>query len=160
MGVEIERKFLVLDDSWRTDVTSSMRLRQGYLTADEDLSIRVRLADDAATLTVKKRISDARRFEFEYEIPAEDAHVLLDHVCGRRLIEKTRHRLDHAGTIWEIDVFEGVNEGLVVAEVELDHEKRLFKKPPWAGKEVTDDSRYYNASLVSRPFRDWPGSDS
>lgn len=160
MSVEIERKFLVLDDSWRNDVTSSMRLRQGYLAADEDLSIRVRLAGDTATLTIKKRINDARRLEFEYEIPAEDAHALLDRVCRRLLIEKTRHILDHGGATWEIDVFEGDNGGLVVAEVELDHESRLLEKPTWAGKEVTGDSRYYNASLVSRPFRDWSGSDS
>ena len=117
--------------------------------------MRVRLAGDKARLTIKKRVKGATRLEFEYEIPVDEASSLIDNVCVGPVVEKTRHILKHDGLIWEIDVFTGDNEGLVVAEVELGSEDQSFDLPVWAGKEVTHDSRYYNASLVAHPFKKW-----
>ena len=158
MGIEIERKFLVANDAWRAQVKSSTVMRQGYLSTGNGRSVRVRLAGERAVLTIKKRVGDATRLEFEYDIPADDAVVLLDQVCQRPLVEKTRHVLEFDGMTWEVDVFEGENEGLVLAEVELENETSSLSVPAWAGEEVTNDSRYYNANLVTSPFKDWSGT--
>ncbi len=155
LGIEIERKFLIENESWRAEVVSSKDIRQGYLSTGQGRSVRVRLVGDLAKLTVKKRVKGATRLEFEYDIPAKDAEVLLDDVCDRPLIEKTRHIVERQGLTWEIDEFNGDNEGLIIAEVELEREDQPFEKPIWAGSEVTDDLRYYNASLVSYPYNVW-----
>lgn len=150
---EIERKFLVQGDQWRTDQPRT--LRQGYLCLDPERTVRVRLDDGAGTLTIKGKSCGAARAEFEYPIPADDAQHLLDTLCLRPLIEKHRHVVQHADKRWEIDEFFGDNEGLVVAEIELSDEQEAFDKPDWAGEEVTSDARYFNANLIRHPYREW-----
>jgi len=153
MGVEIERKFLVEGDRWRPSVAGVL-YRQGYLNTTKERVVRVRVAGSRAVLTIKGASDGPSRPEFEYEIPLDDARQLLD-LCELPLIEKTRYSIDHEGTIWEVDEFHGPNEGLVIAECELDFEGQEFAKPAWVGREVTDDPRYFNANLVARPFGDW-----
>jgi adenylate cyclase len=157
MGVEIERKFLVRSDAWRNSA-SGTRYRQGYLCSRPGCSVRVRLGGDAAWLTVKGETTGMTRPEFEYPVPLSDADGLLA-LCLQPLIEKVRYRLDFAGLVWEIDEFAGANAGLVVAEVELQHADQAVELPPWAGREVTGDPRYYNANLQTHPFRQWPERD-
>jgi adenylate cyclase len=152
MGVEIERKFLVLNDSWQN--VSGVLYRQGYLNRDKTRTVRVRIAGDAAFLTVKGVSVGATRAEYEYPIPLADAQGLLA-LCDGPLVEKTRYRVTHEGTLWEIDVFAGDNAGLVVAEVELAHEDQPFARPAWLGEEVTHDARYFNSNLATQPFSRW-----
>jgi CYTH domain-containing protein len=154
VGTEIERKFLVTDDTWRRQATSTS-FRQGYLSTVKERTVRVRAAGDEGTLTIKGITVGASRTEFEYPIPVEDAHVMLDELCEQPIIEKTRHVVDVDGTTWEIDEFAGVNEGLVVAEVELDSPDEQFTSPDWLGDEVTDDPRYFNANLIAHPYSKW-----
>ena len=153
MGKEIERKFLVVDEQWRA--ADGTKYRQGYLSTDKERTVRVRIAGNKAMLTIKGITQGASRAEYEYEIPVEDAEELLD-LCQRPIIEKWRHEIEHAGMTWEVDEFFGDNQGLVLAEVELDSPDEAFDLPPWVGKEVTDDPRYFNANLVHHPFRNWP----
>jgi CYTH domain-containing protein len=153
MGIEIERKFLVADRSI-LDGRIGVPYRQGYLSADPARTVRVRRAGDHAYLTIKGISQGASRAEFEYPIPVDDAEALLA-LCEGRIIDKVRYRVGHAGLTWEIDVFAGDNEGLVVAEVEIPDVETVVDIPTWAGDEVTHDPRYFNSSLVSRPFRDW-----
>lgn len=155
MPPEIERKFLVEDESWRDHCRDSMRIRQGYLAASAKASVRVRVSGDRAWLNIKGATVGISRAEFDYEIPALDAERLMDTLCARPLIEKTRYFVDHGGHRWEIDVFEGDNAGLIVAEIELASEDEPFELPPWAGEEVSQDSRYYNAALVNLPYSRW-----
>jgi adenylate cyclase len=150
MAVEIERKFLVRDDTWK-DCTPGVRIAQGYLSLDPARSVRVRLAGESAWLTVKGAASGIHRAEFEYPIPVDDARALL-RMCLPSVIDKTRHRIHYGGHLWEIDVFHGANEGLVLAEVELACESIMPDLPPWAGAEVSTDLRYYNSSLAMTPF--------
>ena len=156
MGLEIERKFLVHDPSVVAGLVGTV-IRQGYLSVDPDRTVRVRVADRRASVTIKGPSSEsgASRAEFEYEIPTEDAAELLDRLALRPLIEKTRYRVTAGRLVWEIDVFEGANEGLVMAEVEVPSEATAVVLPGWAGEEVTGDPRYYNASLVDHPYREW-----
>lgn len=153
MAAEIERKFLVRDSSWN-DGSPGVRIAQGYLSLDPARSVRVRLAGDEAWLTIKGRTEGITRAEFEYPIPVDDARVLLE-ICLPSVIDKTRHRIPHGGHVWEVDVFHGANEGLVLAEVELADESVAIEPPPWAGAEVSSDFRYYNTSLAARPFGAW-----
>ena len=153
MGTEIERKVLVRDPSVLVGSTGT-RYQQGYLSTDPRRTVRVRRAGDRAYLTIKGLSEGATRAEFEYEIPPADAERLLLLREGP-LIEKTRHRIDHDGTTWEIDVFDGENAGLVLAEVEVESEDTPVSIPAWSGEEVTADPRYYNVNLVSHPFRAW-----
>jgi adenylate cyclase len=155
MSYEIERKFLVTGDGWRVDADAGERLRQGYLAGGSWGSVRVRLSGASAHLNIKGATVGATRREFEYAIPAADAEVILDELCSGPLIEKTRYRVRHAGHLWELDVFAGDNQGLVVAEIELDAADEAFESPAWLGEEVTDDPRYYNVSLVEHPFNRW-----
>lgn len=156
MPVEIERKYLVRDDGWRAEVTGSSSLRQGYLSTAPERTVRVRLVDGrTGYLTIKgKRVGDARP-EYEYEIPADDAAFLLDHLCLRPLIEKERHRLGRTPGDWTVDVFTGDNEGLVLAEVELPGGIAAPPAPDWAGTDVTEDDRYANSYLQDHPYRSW-----
>ncbi len=155
MASEIERKFLVKSDAWRAEVVESMRIRQGYIVGSQLASVRVRLSGDRAWLNLKSATVGVSRGEFDYEIPAADGRALLETLCSKPLIEKTRFFVNHAGHRWEIDVFEGDNAGLVVAEVELQSEDEPVELPPWAGDEVSSDERYYNAVLAQRPYRLW-----
>jgi adenylate cyclase len=154
MPTEIERKFLVADATVVGGATGT-RIRQGYLSTDVDRTVRVRRAGQRAFVTIKGRSQGAARAEFEYEIPPDEADQLLDRLCLRPLVEKTRFQVDHRGHIWEVDVFDAANVGLVIAEIELSREDEPFERPPWVGAEVTADARYYNANLVARPFTTW-----
>lgn len=154
MGVEIERKFLLAGDDWRA-LGTPVLFRQGYLSLDPDRTVRVRVEGDQGRLTIKGRSSGATRGEWEYPIPLADANDLLARLCQQPLIEKYRRRIDFAGNTWEVDEFLGANQGLVVAEIELDSEDQAFDKPDWIGAEVTDDKRYYNSSLIKQPFSAW-----
>lgn len=156
MNVEIERKFLVKDDGWRREVVDSADLRQGYLANTQSSSVRVRVAGSAGWLSVKSMRAGCSREEFEYAIPPADALALLAGFTEGPQVEKTRHRVPVGGHEFEIDEFHGANQGLVVAEVELDDPEEEFPRPRWLGDEVTDDARYYNFRLASEPFRDWP----
>ena len=152
MATEIERKFLVQGTRWRNE--AGTRIKQGYLNRDKSRTVRVRVRGDQAFLTVKGLTQGASRPEFEYEIPLADAEELLKLSDGP-LIEKTRYVVIHDGSKWEVDEFHGDNSDLVVAEIELRSKGQQFSRPPWLGREVTDDDRYYNSSLASYPYRDW-----
>ncbi|MEM8606584.1 MAG: CYTH domain-containing protein [Myxococcota bacterium] len=154
MGQEIERKFLLSGDDWKAGATST-RFRQGFLSTEPERAVRVRLAGESGTLTIKGKTEGATRLEFEYSIPRDDAAHLLDALCLRPLIEKVRYLVPVGPHTWEIDVFEGDNAGLVVAEIELASEDEAFERPPWIGEEVTHDPRYFNANLVQHPYRLW-----
>lgn len=151
MAQEIERKFLTRNGSWRGEARASERLRQGYLVAEPERSVRVRVADDRAELAVKGETRGATRSEYEFPIPRDDAEQILERLCLRPLIEKLRHHVDHAGHAWVVDEFLGEHAGLVVAEIELGSESEPFERPGWLGEEVTEDPRYYNANLVRNP---------
>lgn len=155
MATEIERKFLIVNDSWRNSVYRSEHLCQGYLVSDGCRSVRVRIADNRAYLNIKSATLGVSRSEYEYSIPVEDAREILDNLCRKPLLKKTRHYLRHGTHTWEIDVFEGDNAGLIVAEVELSHPDERFLKPAWAGEDVSHERRYYNACLVEHPYKDW-----
>ena len=154
MGKEIERKFLVKDDTWRGQ-DAGKRYRQGYLSTVKERTVRVRTVGDKAYLTIKGITVGASRPEYEYEIPVADANEILDQLCERPQIEKTRYRIQHDGLVWEIDEFEGDNCGLITAEVELKDEHQFVALPVWVGEEVTGDPRYFNANLVAKPFTTW-----
>lgn len=160
MGTEIERKFLVADDSWRAQADEGASYRQGYLSsfAPESgvkASIRVRIQGDKAFLNIKSATLGIGRLEYEYPVPVSDAQEMLDNLCVGAVVTKTRYHLRVGQHVWEIDVFEDDNEGLVVAEIELGDEKEDFPRPDWLGKEVSDDKRYYNVCLAQHPFKDW-----
>ena len=154
MGREIERKFLVIGDGWREGAVGRL-YRQGYLSADPLRTVRVRSDGRSGFLTVKGPNRGAARDEYEYEIPLADAEEMLDRLRTGPLVEKTRYLVPHAGLVWEVDVFEGENRGLVVAEVELEGEDQPVQLPSWIGREVTGDERYYNVNLANNPFRSW-----
>jgi adenylate cyclase len=153
MAKEIERKYLVGGEAWKA-LGSGVFYRQGYLNSHRERVVRVRTMDGKAALTVKGVAVGATRLEFEYEIPFADAEQMLE-LCEQPLIEKTRYRIDNAGLTWEIDEFHGANEGLVVAECELESEDQQIDKPDWVGEDVTGDPRYFNSNLVSNPFDSW-----
>lgn len=154
MSVEIERKFLVRGSGYKT-LGQSVAIRQGYLSTNPDRVVRVRIEDNEATLTIKGRTNGITRGEWEYAIPLADADQLLNDLCERPLIEKTRTRILYEGMTWEVDEFFGDNLGLVVAEIELHSEEQAFAKPEWIAEEVTDDARYFNANLLRHPFSAW-----
>lgn len=155
MPIEIERKFLVHNENWRKSADGGVRFRQGYLIGGIQASVRVRIEGDHANLNIKGATLGVRRLEFQYPIPLDEANQLLDTLCEKPLIEKTRYTLRHGAHLWEIDLFEGDNAGLVVAEIELADEHEPFERPEWLGEEVSDDPRYYNVSLVKHPYREW-----
>lgn len=153
MPQEIERKFLVRGEGWR-GLGPAVEYAQGYLCRQPERTVRVRIAGDKAVLTIKGVNQGVRRAEFEYSIPLEEARELLE-LCEKPLIQKTRTSVQFEGKIWEIDEFQGENAGLVVAEVELDHEDEIIDHPPWVGAEVSDDPRYYNSNLIAHPYQAW-----
>ena len=155
MALEIERKFLVEGD-FMSEVTSSSRIVQGYLASSPSASVRVRIYGEKGYMTVKGRISQSgmSRFEWEKQIPVDEALSLLM-LCGGGVIDKVRHIVPFAGHDFEVDVFRGANEGLVLAEVELSCEDEAFEKPSWLGQEVTGDMRYHNSMLLKHPYINW-----
>jgi adenylate cyclase len=155
MAVEIEHKFLLANTDWRAEVTHSIDYRQGYLSSQPTSSIRVRVSDNHAWLNIKSATIGTHRHEYEYEIPLSDANQILDELCKKPLVEKTRHFVEHDGHIWEIDEFYGANQGLIVAELELSEIGEAFVKPAWLGVEVTHDMRYYNNNLSNHPYTTW-----
>lgn len=160
MAIEIERKFLVINDAWRTAADAGIRLRQGYLSrvtgADAvRSSVRVRTDGARAFLNIKSATLGIRRQEYEYPIPLADAEALLADLCVGAVVEKTRYHVAMGAHVWEIDVFAGDNAGLVVAEIELGDEAEPFQRPDWLGEEVSDDPRYYNVCLADRPYSRW-----
>jgi adenylate cyclase len=154
MGKEIERKFLVKGDAWR-DQAKGTSYRQGYLNSIKERTVRIRTINDRAFLTVKGLTVGATRAEYEYEIPLADCNAMLDALAEKPIIEKTRYKVPFAGLTWEIDEFSGDNAGLIVAEVELESEGQAFRKPEWAGEEVTADPRYFNSNLIKHPSTRW-----
>ncbi len=159
MAIEIERKFLVHTDRWQPDPSRGSRYRQGYLSIEADLVVRVRTVGARGFLTVKGGTSGITRLEFEYPIPLDDANTMLDRLCPAPLIEKIRYRIPDGAFVWEVDVFEGENAGLVLAEVELPSADAVVTPPPWVGEEVSEDPRYYNAYLARHPFKQWREGD-
>ncbi|HHH38215.1 MAG TPA: CYTH domain-containing protein [Sedimenticola sp.] len=155
MANEIERKYLVKNDGWREHVLSRQRMKQGYLASGERATVRVRIAGDRAWLTIKGATRGISRSEFEYPIPVADAEQLLSEMVEQPYIDKTRYRVQEGPHTWEVDVFEGENRGLVLAELELGSEDEPFDLPAWAGEEVSADPRYYNARLARHPYRSW-----
>jgi len=161
MPLEIERKFLVSSDSWRAAACAVIPMAQGYIndvaamdSGAQKASVRVRIQGEEAYLNIKSRELGHTRQEFEYPVPVSEARELLG-LCVGGLIDKRRHLVKHEGLVWEVDEFLGDNAGLVVAEVELESADQVFAKPDWAGAEVTDELRYYNLALASKPFSQW-----
>lgn len=155
MPTEIERKYLVTGDSWRQDAGAGVAIVQGYLGSNEKSSIRIRIDGESAHLNIKSRTIAIQRSEFDYPIPVDEATELLQKLCDQPLIKKNRYPVQYQGHLWEVDVFAGDNAGLIVAEIELSAPEQSFKLPAWAGREVSDDPRYYNTCLVSHPYKDW-----
>lgn len=154
MPKEIERKYLLKNNDWKTEVDAGLVLKQGYLNTDPERTVRIRLAGDQGFLTIKSKNIGITRSEFEYEIPYPDTLELLK-LCAPPLIEKTRYKVTQDDLTWEIDIFSGENEGLAIAEVELTDETQTVHPPSWLGKEVSADPRYYNSNLVLHPFKGW-----
>ncbi len=154
MGVEIERKFLVKNNLWQTYVNDGTDFKQAYLSSDGLCSVRVRIEGSKANLNIKSATLNIIRQEFEYPIPLNEAEELISLFCPTTVIKK-RYKIEHAGKVWELDVFAGENDGLVVAEIELEHADETFDLPPWAGKEVSSEIRYYNTELARHPFSQW-----
>jgi CYTH domain-containing protein len=158
MSVEIERKFLVTSDAWRSTVLGSEKLLDGLIGEFDGCKVRVRLGENRASIAIKGPRAGSRRTEFEYDIPPADAEAMLRDLCGERRVEKTRHKMFHAGFEWAVDVYEGKLAGVVVAEIELAKEEQAFEPPAWVGREITEDSRFHKRALFrlctdnSRPF--------
>lgn len=157
MAVEIERKYLVAGAGWRRLAGPGKAIRQGFLCARKGRAVRVRVSGGKAKIAIKGAGKGIERLEYEYAIPVEDAREMLDRLCLGTVVVKTRYCVEHRGRIWEIDVFEEANAGLVLAEVELGTADESIEVPDWAGPEVSDDERYYNAYLARHPFTTWPG---
>ncbi len=154
MSLEIERKFLVSDCSFLRGI-EGIECLQGYIPGRTRSAVRVRIKGDRGFLTLKSATSGLTRSEFEYEIPLQDARDILDLLCEKPFVEKTRYEVDFCGDLWEIDVFAGQNEGLVLAEIELRSEDQAVAVPPWLGPEVSHDPRYFNSQLARTPYVQW-----
>lgn len=156
MGIERERKFLLKNSDWKRKppYAAPATIRQGYLNTSPERTVRVRTKNEEGYLTIKGLTKGFSRQEFEYVIPSDDALKLLG-MCEGPLIEKTRHFIMENNQLWEIDVFFGENEGLIVAEAELESEDQVLEIPDWVGEEVTYEKRYYNSGLSKYPFRSW-----
>ena len=159
MGKEIELKFLVIGEAWR-GIAQGTLYRQGYLNSAKERTVRVRTVGDRAFLTIKGLTVGASRVEYEYEIPFEDGNFLLDNLAEKPIIEKKRYRIPQGKFVWEIDEFFGENQGLIVAEIELESEDEAFDRPEWAGQEVTGDPRYFNSNLIRHPYTRWQNNPS
>jgi adenylate cyclase len=157
MGIEIERKFLIENDNWRC-LAKGVHYRQGYLSKRKERIVRIRTVNGKGYLTIKGETQGAKRVEYEYEIPEQDCIemlAMLEKHTAKQVIEKKRYIIKYKGHIWEIDEFFGGNQGLIVAEIELEFEEQQFEKPDWVGKEVTYDPRYFNSNLINHPYKKW-----
>lgn len=155
MATEIERKFLVSGtEDWESICRTRTPIVQGYLATDRERSVRIRTSGEEARLTIKGETRHGARPEFEYDVPTGEAEEILE-LCKKPLVEKVRYVVDHAGHAFEVDVFSGVNQGLITAEVELQRLDEPVSLPDWIGEEVTDDPRYLNANLVDHPYSMW-----
>ena len=167
MAIEIERKFLLKNDDWKSQVSQTHVIKQGYLQsgldASERSSVRIRISDQHASINIKSADPSMLRQEFEYQIPVSDAEQMLTTLCDAVIIEKTRYHITYMSEnalnsmshLWEIDIFENENQGLQIAEIELSHVDEIFEIPDWIGDEVTDDKRYYNNYLLKKPYSQW-----
>ncbi|HIK35878.1 MULTISPECIES: CYTH domain-containing protein [unclassified Thermosynechococcus] len=160
MGIEIERKFLVRGEEWRSLATSVSQFAQGYLSTVPERTVRVRLAGDKAWITIKGKASGGQRREYEYTIPVADARELLAELCLQPIIKKNRYRIPAGDLCWEVDEFTGACAGLILAEIELPRADYPLTLPPWIGLEVTDDPRYTNAYLAEHPYQKWVTGNS
>ena len=154
MAVEIERKYLV-DKKLLPNLENGYKIKQGYITTEKIAVVRVRVKNDKAYLTIKGESSGISRLEFEYEIPLIDANKMLDKLCLESIIDKTRYLIEYKNHTWELDIFHGLNDGLIVAEVELNDENEDIELPNWIREEVSNDTRYYNSNLMSFPYSKW-----
>lgn len=154
--IEIERKFLVISEKFITEATANNRILQGFLNTHPERTVRVRVKGGSGFLTVKGKSNTAGtlRFEWEKEIPVEEAEALLE-ICEPGIIEKRRYLVQNGKHLFEVDAFEGLNKGLTVAEIELESENEAFERPDWLGEEVTGDVKYYNSQLSKKPFSRW-----
>jgi adenylate cyclase len=156
MALEIERKFLVKNDSWRAGASEGTFYRQAYLSVDKRRAVRVRTTGGKGFISVKSQEEGSIvRREFEYEIPLRDAEEMIQSLCELPPVDKIRYLVEEAGMTWEIDVFQEANDGLVIAEIELESEDQPFRLPEWGGDEVTHDEKYLNVNLYLHPFREW-----
>lgn len=154
MGVEIERKFLLKNDDWKKLATKGQKIKQGYLNLAVERTVRVRIINNQGFLTIKGESVNTTRLEFEYEIPIKEAEEILK-LSDKTVIDKTRYKVLACGKVWEIDIFEGDNKGLKIAEIELTDENEVFDIPDWIGEEVSTESKYYNSNLITKPFKNW-----
>lgn len=154
MALEIERKFLI-DSNVLPVLTDGMHIKQGYIQTADKTVVRVRIKDQEAYLTIKGGNQGIKRLEFEYPIPIEDAHQMIDNLCSKNIIDKTRYEVKIENHMWEIDIFHGENEGLIIAEVELDDENEDLLIPSWVFQEVSNDAKYYNSNLIANPYSKW-----
>jgi len=154
MAREIERKFLVKGNSWRTGIEGKT-LKQGYLSTNTERVVRIRVIGNQGYLTIKGINVGVTRAEYEYKIPIEDANAMLNTLCEQPIIEKLRYTIGYHGFVWEVDEFKGENQGLIIAEIELSDEGESFVKPDWIGEEVSEDPRYFNSNLIKHPYKSW-----
>lgn len=154
MAQEIERKFLVKGEGWRK-LSSGVLYSQGYLSTVKERTVRIRIQNNEATLTIKSITKGISRSEFEYTIPLADAEIMLQQMTVQPIIKKYRYRIPVDDVVWEIDEFLGANQGLIIAELELQSPDQIFRLPDWVGQEVSSDPRYYNNNLVKKPFTEW-----
>lgn len=154
MGIEIERKFLI-NPAKLPKLTNGHTIKQGYIPTRDFTTVRIRIQDKEAFLTIKGKSQGASRLEFEYPIPLADAETMLESLCAVSHIDKTRYLLVHEGHTWEVDVFEGLNKGLILAEIELKSEDEAFVLPEWVREEVTHDVKYFNSQLIENPYLRW-----
>ena len=159
MATEIEHKYKVINDEYLNGYTSATYFRQGYLTTEKNCVVRVRIAGEQAYLTIKGKTAGSSRPEYELEITRDMAQSMLDTLCQSPIIEKTRYIYTFDNHKWEIDRFHGENEGLVIAEIELQSEDETYKPPPFVGENVTGIARYYNSCLAQHPYHEWDESD-
>lgn len=158
MATEIERKFLVTGDGWRAQAANQKTMMQGYFGGGGKASVRIRISGETANLNIKSATLGVMRKEYEISIPVEDAREMIEQLCEKPLIKKTRYYIPLGKHTWEVDEFAGDNEGLIVAEIELSDENEQFERPDWLGKEVSEDTRYYNVCLIKNPFKNWRNS--
>lgn len=154
MGLEIERKFLI-DKNILGSLKNGYQIKQGYIKTVDFTTVRIRIRDKEAFLTLKSKNKGTSRLEFEYPIPLNDANEMLENLCQSALVEKTRYLVEHVGHTWEVDIFEGSNQGLMIAEIELNREDESFVLPKWIKEEVSHDARYYNSNLIEDPYTKW-----
>ncbi len=159
MPQEIERKYLLSSNAWKALSHQSIRMHQGYLCNNSQSSVRIRIENQAANINIKSMTVGISRAEYEYSIPVEEAKELLDTLCKKPQVQKTRYLVSHSGKLWEIDEFKGDNKGLIVAEIELESEDEVIELPEWVGKEVSHHERYYNMRLAEYPYSQWSDNE-